>query len=86
MVNKAGKKKLFSGPTPAAKKYANTNEAYEYGSDEYAKHTKDMTPGQADEMTVKDKKLKNLKIATGKSARQAKQTLARNKARVFWRS
>ena len=56
-------------------------EAYELGTDEYTDHTKDMTPGQTDEMTVKDKKLPNLKIATGKSARQAKQTLARNKAR-----
>jgi hypothetical protein len=58
------------------------DEAYEFGTDEYANHTKDMTPGQTDEMTVKDKKLPNLKIATGKSARQAKQTLARNKARA----
>jgi hypothetical protein len=41
-----------------------------------------MTPGQTDEMTVKDKKLPNLKIATGKSAKQAKQTLARNKSRA----
>jgi hypothetical protein len=56
-------------------------EAYELGTDEYTDHTKDMTPGQTDEMTVKDKKLPNLKIATGKSARQAKQTLARSKAR-----
>ena len=56
-------------------------EAYELGTDEYTGHTKDMTPGQTDEMTVKDKKLPNLKIATGKSARQAKQTLARSKAR-----
>jgi len=58
------------------------DEAYEFGTDEYANHTKDMTPGQTDETTVKDKKLPNLRIATGKSARQVKQTLARNKARA----
>lgn len=57
-------------------------EAYELGTDDYTDHTKDMTPGQTDEMTVKDKKLPNLKIATGKSAKQAKQTLARNKSRA----
>jgi len=80
VVNKAGKKKLFSGPTPAAKKYAKTNEAYEIGTDEYANHTKEMTPGQTEGLKTHPK-LKNLKIPTGATARRVKDAESKSKAR-----
>lgn len=67
---------------PTSDQMARASESYELGTDDYTDHTKDMTPGQTDEMTVKDKKLPNLRIATGKSAKQAKQTLARSQARA----
>ena len=56
------------------------DEAYEIGTDEYANHTKDMTPGQTEGLK-KHPKLKNLKIPTGATARRVKDAEAKSKAR-----
>ena len=56
------------------------DEAYEYGSDEYTNHTKEMTPGQSEGMKTHPK-LKNLKIPTGATARRVKDAEAKSKAR-----
>ena len=74
-------KKEKAGKPGYDKEGKKLKEAFDLGSDAHADHTKDMTPGQAVEMTVKDKKLPNLRVATGKSARFAKAAAARSAAR-----
>ena len=76
-------KKEKAGKPGYDKEGKKLKEAFDLGSNEHAEHTKEMTPGQTElqAMTVKDKKLPNLRIAKGKSAEIARASAARSAAR-----